>query len=166
MWVYILYLNKTHVKPPGVSTGGCASGHPGSPSRRCPGLLISPSTPLQDGLGREEYLGGGSSSPSDSSSPPTPSDTPTPTTAGQGGQQSAAHPAASQALPVQLTPGLVLASSVPGECLALVVTLQFLHSPSVTLIYVHTFAHSSRLILPSTHPPFFRSSVFTHIHNL
>ncbi|XP_050701551.1 uncharacterized protein LOC126987944 isoform X2 [Eriocheir sinensis] len=68
----------------------------------------------QDGLGREDYLGGGSSSPSDSSSPPTPSDTPTPSAAGQGGQQPTAHPAASQALPVQLTPGLVLASSVPG----------------------------------------------------
>lgn len=68
----------------------------------------------KDGLGREDYLGGGSSSPSDSSSPPTPSDTPTPSAAGQGGQQPTAHPAASQALPVQLTPGLVLASSVPG----------------------------------------------------
>lgn len=69
----------------------------------------------KDGLGREDYLGGGSSSPSDSSSPPTPSDTPTPSAAGQGGQQPTAHPAASQALPVQLTPGLVLASSVPGS---------------------------------------------------
>ncbi|XP_045115319.1 serum response factor homolog isoform X4 [Portunus trituberculatus] len=68
----------------------------------------------KEGLGREEYLGGGSSSPSDSSSPPTPSDTPTPSAAGQGGQQPSAHPSASQSLPVQLTPGLVLASSVPG----------------------------------------------------
>ncbi|KAK8390551.1 hypothetical protein O3P69_010321 [Scylla paramamosain] len=68
----------------------------------------------KEGLGREEYLGGGSSSPSDSSSPPTPSDTPTPSAAGQGGQQPSAHPSASQGLPVQLTPGLVLASSVPG----------------------------------------------------
>ncbi|XP_045115318.1 serum response factor-like isoform X3 [Portunus trituberculatus] len=67
----------------------------------------------KEGLGREEYLGGGSSSPSDSSSPPTPSDTPTPSAAGQGGQQPSAHPSASQSLPVQLTPGLVLASSVP-----------------------------------------------------
>lgn len=70
----------------------------------------------KEGLGREEYLGGGSSSPSDSSSPPTPSDTPTPSAAGQGGQQQpSAHPSASQGLPVQLTPGLVLASSVPGS---------------------------------------------------
>ncbi|XP_045115317.1 serum response factor-like isoform X2 [Portunus trituberculatus] len=69
----------------------------------------------KEGLGREEYLGGGSSSPSDSSSPPTPSDTPTPSAAGQGGQQPSAHPSASQSLPVQLTPGLVLASSVPGS---------------------------------------------------
>ncbi|XP_063880908.1 uncharacterized protein LOC135111502 isoform X2 [Scylla paramamosain] len=39
---------------------------------------------------------------------------PTPSAAGQGGQQPSAHPSASQGLPVQLTPGLVLASSVPG----------------------------------------------------
>ncbi|XP_071520318.1 uncharacterized protein [Panulirus ornatus] len=71
----------------------------------------------KDGLGREDYVGGGSSSPSDSSSPPTPSDTPTPS-ASQEGAHSTGHPPAhtivSQALPVQLPPGLVLTPSVPG----------------------------------------------------
>lgn len=118
-----------------------------SPPRHCP-LLTLP--PLQDGLGREEYLGGGSSSPSDSSSPPTPSDTPTPSAAGQGGQQPAAHPAASQALPVQLTPGLVLASSVPGKCRALT-----LNSPCPS------FIHSSHPRLPH---PYLHPFTLTHPH--
>ncbi|KAG7169742.1 hypothetical protein Hamer_G013377 [Homarus americanus] len=78
-----------------------------------------------DGLGREEYMGGGSSSPSDSSSPPTPSDTPTPAVS-QGGSLSAGHPSGhaivSQALPLQLPPGLVLAPSVPGRSPVTVVT--------------------------------------------
>ncbi|XP_045618802.1 serum response factor homolog isoform X3 [Procambarus clarkii] len=68
----------------------------------------------KDGLGRDDYLGGGSSSQSDSSSPPTPTATPTPTVS-QAGTHTAAHNAAlSQALPVQLPPGLVLTPSVAG----------------------------------------------------
>ncbi|XP_071520303.1 uncharacterized protein [Panulirus ornatus] len=82
----------------------------------------------KDGLGREDYVGGGSSSPSDSSSPPTPSDTPTPS-ASQEGAHSTGHPPAhtivSQALPVQLPPGLVLTPSVPaGRVLAIPATTQ------------------------------------------
>ncbi|XP_064098967.1 serum response factor-like isoform X1 [Macrobrachium nipponense] len=65
-------------------------------------------------LVREEYLGGGSSSASDSSSPPTPSDTPTPTPAGVGVGGQPAHAIVSQALPVHLPPGIVLAPSVAG----------------------------------------------------
>lgn len=76
-------------------------------------MLIFP----QDGLGRDDYLGAGSTSPSGSSSPPTPSDTPTPSSGSQGGSLAAhatALPIATQALPVQLPHGLVL-SSVPGN---------------------------------------------------
>ncbi|XP_045618794.1 serum response factor isoform X2 [Procambarus clarkii] len=78
----------------------------------------------KDGLGRDDYLGGGSSSQSDSSSPPTPTATPTPTVS-QAGTHTAAHNAAlSQALPVQLPPGLVLTPSVAGRPPTALITCQ------------------------------------------
>ena len=61
----------------------------------------------------DEYLGRGSSSPSDSSSPPTPSSTPTPSPMG-GINQGAGAAGLAHGLPMQLPHGLVLTPSLPG----------------------------------------------------